>query len=805
MDFEKLGAFYLGKKFDVSAQEPTDDLVLYDAKDLTTHAMCVGMTGSGKTGLCLSLLEEAAIDGVPAIAIDPKGDLGNLLLSFPGLSAGEFEPWIDPADATRRGQTVGERAESVAALWKKGLASWGQDGSRIQRFRDAVDITIYTPGSTAGVPLSVLQSFSAPSDAVLDDREALAERVSGSVSGLLGLAGIDADPIQSPEHIFLSNVLHRAWSEGRDLPLAELIRSIQRPPFDRVGVMDLDSFFPAKDRMKLALQINGVLASPGFQTWMEGEPLDVGKLFRTESGKPRLSILSIAHLNENERMFFVTLLLNEIVSWVRSQAGTSSLRALLYMDEVFGFLPPVANPPSKRPMLTLLKQARAYGLGVMLATQNPIDLDYKAVSNCGTWFLGRLQTQRDVDRVIDGLRGAADQAGKALDPKKIRSLLGGMKSRVFLMNNAHEDEPIVFHTRWALSYLRGPLTRSQIKKLTKEKKADVPVAAMGTPKPRRVADMGAGAVGGVAAAVVGGVTAEENDAPRPVLPDHVDECFVGIPRGRFAYQPGALATVRVHYARATAKVDTWWEPTFLVPLAEDLGSMWDGATVYDENSLEITDEPEEGGAYLPIPRGLTGKQKIRSIQAALKKMIYRDHELTLGYCKPYKLYSSVGESRAEFTARVQHAHREARDLALEKLRDKQDGKIEKLKERLRKAEQKVEKEKSEASRHKMDAAISIGTSVLGALMGRRVMGRATSAARGVGRAAQQSGDIDRARDDVAAREEELEEMKEELEQDLEALKARYEELPPIEEIKVRPKKSDFEISRFSIAWVPVAR
>ncbi|MGH6948433.1 MAG: ATP-binding protein, partial [Kiloniellales bacterium] len=467
--FEKLGAFYLGRLYDGAAGKPSDAPLLYDSKDLTTHAVCVGMTGSGKTGLCLSLLEEATIDGLPAIAIDPKGDIGNLLLNFPALEPADFEPWIDPGEAARKGRSPAEQAESVAQLWRKGLADWGEDGRRVARLREAAEVRIYTPGSSAGLPVSVLSSFAAPADALRADAEAFNDRVSAAVSGLLSLIGVEADPLRSREHILLASILSHHWKEGRDLDVGRLIREVQKPPFDKVGVLDLESVYPAKERFELSTMLNGLLASPGFAAWMEGAPLDIGRMLWDEQGKPRIAIFSIAHLSDPERMFFVTLLLTEILGWVRAQSGTTSLRALLYMDEVFGYLPPVANPPSKLPLLTLLKQARAFGLGVVLATQNPVDLDYKGLSNTGTWLIGRLQTERDKLRVLDGLEGAAASAGATFDRAALDRVLSGLSSRVFLMNNVHEDAPVLFHTRWALSYLRGPLTREEIRLLTAER------------------------------------------------------------------------------------------------------------------------------------------------------------------------------------------------------------------------------------------------------------------------------------------------------------------------------------------------
>ncbi|NNE19948.1 MAG: ATP-binding protein, partial [Myxococcales bacterium] len=524
IDFEKLGKLYLGRELAPDRGEPTEVPVLYDSKDLTTHAVCVGMTGSGKTGLCLSLLEEAAIDGIPALCIDPKGDLGNLLLTFPELRPSDFEPWIDPAEAERKGRTVAAQAEAVSSLWREGLAKWGQDGARIARFRDAVDIAIYTPGSSAGRALRVLESFDPPAEDADEDEQR--DQIMGAVSGLLALLGIDPDPVNSKEHILLSNLLSHAWSKGESVQLGDLVRRISEPPFDRIGVMDLETFYAESERQKLAMRMNGLLASPGFSTWLDGEPLDIQRLLWTEDGKPRITILSIAHLSEPERMFFVSTLLNRVVSWVRRQSGTSSLRALLYMDEVFGFLPPVSEPPSKRPLLTLLKQARAYGFGIVLATQNPVDLDYKALSNCGTWFLGRLQTERDVARVVDGLEGASSSSGSSLDRGEIERMLAGLRSRVFLLHNAHEEKDVLFHTRWAMSYLRGPLTRTQIKLLSPAIDRAAPAGA-GSTKPKHRAAAAKGA--------------------RPVVAAGIDEAFLSDEPG--TYRPHLLASVSLHYVR----------------------------------------------------------------------------------------------------------------------------------------------------------------------------------------------------------------------------------------------------------------
>ncbi|HVD51125.1 MAG TPA: hypothetical protein VNB51_03715 [Candidatus Udaeobacter sp.] len=480
-DYEKLGQFYLGREYDLEKKSSADkNLLLYDSKDLVTHAIVVGMTGSGKTGLCIDLIEEAAIDGVPAIAIDPKGDLTNLLLTFPDLRPEDFRPWINEDDAARKGVSADEYATQQADLWRNGLTSWGEDGERIRRLKAAADFAIYTPGSNSGIPVSIVRSFAAPPPALREDAELFRERVATTATSLLALVGIAADPVKSREHILLSTLFTNAWTDGQDLDLEGLVNQVQKPPMGRIGALDVEKFYPAKERDDLALRINGLIAAPGFAGWLEGEALDIGAFLRSAAGKPRVSIFSVAHLSDAERMFFVAILLNEIYGWVRTQSGTTSLRAILYMDEIFGFFPPVAEPPSKRPMLNLLKQARAFGLGVVLATQNPVDLDYKGLANTGTWFLGRLQTDRDKQRVLDGLEGAAAAQSATFDRKSMEELLAGLTNRVFLMNDVHEDGPVVLESRWAMSYLRGPLTRDQIKVLMNDRRPQATPAATET-------------------------------------------------------------------------------------------------------------------------------------------------------------------------------------------------------------------------------------------------------------------------------------------------------------------------------------
>lgn len=790
-DYEKLGQFYLGKQFDLEARRPKDELLLYDAKDLTTHAVCVGMTGSGKTGLCLALLEEAAIDGIPAICIDPKGDLGNLLLAFPDLKPADFRPWIEPSDAARAGMTPDEYSAKMAKVWKEGLATWDQQPDRIARYRDAVDLSIYTPASNAGLPLTVMRSFSPPGQATLNDSEAMRERVTAAASGLLALLGLDSDSLQSREHILLATILNGCWQEGTEVPLGTLIRLIQKPGFDKVGFMDLESFFPSKDRFAFAMSLNNLIASPGFQGWMEGESLDIQRLLYTPEGKPRLTIISIAHLPDSERMFFVTILLNEMISWMRNQSGTSSLRAILYMDEVFGYFPPTANPPSKTPMLTLMKQGRAFGLGVVLATQNPVDIDYKGLSNAGTWFLGRLQTERDKARVLDGLEGASAAAGASFDRAKMEQILAGLGSRVFLMNNVHEDAPVVFQSRWALSFLRGPISRDQISQLMRAKKLSQPVSS---PTTTSLSDSGAGS--------------------HPVLPPGIDETFVerraSLGDGsKLIYQPGLLATARVRFVQASQGVDAARDLSVFLPVATTVNAtVWDSAEISTDTAPDQRATGEELGGYAPLPAELSRAKTFTDLQSTLKDHLYRTQKLQLWKCPELKELSRPGETEGDFRTRITHRFREGRDLQIEKLRAKFAPKLTSLQEQLRKAQQRVEKQKSQASSQTMTAAVNLGTTILGAILGRKLtsatnISKAATTIRSAGRVSSERQDVAQAEETVEAIQQRIDDLNAQFQADADALIAgANSESVVLDEVDVTPKKADVTVIEVALCWTP---
>ena len=811
-DYEKMGAFYLGRVFDQQKKKLSESLVLYDSKDLVTHAVCVGMTGSGKTGLCIGLLEEAAIDGVPSIIIDPKGDLANLLLTFPQLNGEDFEPWINEDDAQKNKQSNSEYAAQQAELWKNGLAEWGQSGERIQRLRDAADFAIYTPGSNAGIQVSILKSFAAPDQALLDDAELLRDRINTTATSLLGLLGIQADPLQSREHILISTILSSAWSQGKDLDLAALIQQIQNPPMTKIGVLDLESFYPSKDRFGLVMALNNLIASPGFGAWMEGEALDIGQMLHGSTGKPRVSIFSIAHLGDAERMFFVSLLLNQVLGWMRAQSGTTSLRAILYMDEIFGYFPPVANPPSKLPLLTLLKQARAFGLGVVLATQNPVDLDYKGLANTGTWFIGRLQTERDKQRVIEGLEGAVASQGAGFDKEAMERTLAGLGSRVFLMNNTHEDAPEVFQTRWTMSYLRGPLTRNQIKVLMQAKKA-APRAQAATAQ--AVASAATAAV--TASSTPGPAVSSSPASSRPAIAPDVQQFFIptrgsGPSGSALLYRPMILGAAKVTFVDTKIGVDESVEVCCLTAITDQAVPVsWDDSQDPGVGTADLETDAASDAQYEEAP-AVAGKAK--SYQRWNKDFVaflYGNQKLELMKSPSTREVSKPGEAERDFRVRLQQAAREQRDGQVEQLRQKYAPKMAALQERIRRAQQAVERESSQANQAKLQTAISFGTTLLGAFLGRKAvsvssLGRATTAVRGVGRSMKEQQDVGRAAESVEVLQGHLAELEAELQSETQALEAKLDaQSEQFETISVKPKKTNISVQLVALAWAPFWR
>lgn len=798
-DYEQLGKFYLGRTYDLGEKALEDELVLYDSKDLVTHGVVLGMTGSGKTGLCIALLEEAAMDNIPAIVIDPKGDISNLLLTFPGLSPESFRPWINEDDAAKKGVSPDEHAANTAGMWRKGLADWGQSPERIAQFRDKVDLAVYTPGSGAGLPVSILSSLDVPAFEILDDAEALAERIESTVSSLLSLVGNNADPIRDPEHILLSNIFAKAWRAGHGVTLESLVRHIQVPPFDKIGVLDLETVVPQKSRMDLAMKMNNLLASPGFATWLEGEPLDIRRMLHTSEGKPRIAIFSIAHLGDAERMFFVSLLLNATLGWMRSQTGTTSLRALLYMDEIYGYLPPSAMPPSKKPMMTMLKQARAFGLGVLLATQNPVDLDYKALSNIGTWWLGRLQTERDKARVLDGLEGAAASNNSGFDRRRMEQLLAGLGNRIFLMNNVNDDAPTLFHVRWVMSYLTGPLARTQIKALMDPKRAEFAAARSPTT---------AAAPSASAAAMS---PAPSISAMRPRPPRGVGEFFVpagpGAPPAEIRYQPAVIRVGEVRYEDASKGVSGVESVLLLNPIDPGNGTVdWNREIALPEglSFAQLGAEPLEGASFGELPNSLLDSKFWKDLEKSLVDWLYSNHRAAVLKSPLTGLVSKLGEAEGDFRARLVHAAHEVRDAKVEALRETYAKKVKALEDKVAKAMDVVAEQKAQANSAKLDTAMRFGSTLLGALLKRSVSATAgRTAMTGASRAWKESRDVARAEEKAREVEKELEALEAEAVAEVEKLKSAMDPMAePLERITLNPLKKNCSARAVGVAWMP---
>ena len=772
--YEQLGLFYLGRRFDLSSNTRQSEPILYESRDLVTHAVCIGMTGSGKTGLGITVIEEAALDQIPVLAIDPKGDLSNLLLTFPNLAADDFAPWVDERQDQSQQLTREAAAEQVAARWKKGLAEWDQDGARIARLKSAVDVRVYTPGSSAGTPLSVLKALRVGAD----EPEDAAARATTVAASLLSLAGVNDVGPHSREHALVAALLNQGGPDAQtDLP--RLVEQILRPPFDHIGVMDLESFYPARDRQELALRFNSVLATPGFDIWMKGEPADLSTMLFDQTGRPRIAIVSVAHLEEAQRMMAVALVLNAAVHWTRRQGGSSSLRALLYMDEVFGYLPPVANPPSKLPLLTMLKQARAAGVGVMLATQNPVDLDYKALSNTGTWFLGKLQTERDKSRVLDGLEGVSSSWTR----EQLDGTLAALRSRVFLMHNVHEQEPLTFETRWALSYLRGPLTREELRR------------AIGVPD----GDHQAPAASPAAA------------SEKPVLPAGITEYFLPSPVAPAAYEPVLYGSALVHYTDVKRGIDIAAPVQAITPVTDGaLPVNWDAATLIDVPPASLGRVTANAAArFASLPASARSTKSYTEWAGDFEQWIVRANPLRLYSAPAYKLSSRPGESEADFSARVQQAAREKRDAAVEKLRAKYASRVARATDKIRRAQDSVAREQQQVSQQKTQTAVSLGATLLGALMGRKAvsmstLGRATTTARGVGRSMKEATDVAQAQERQRSAEEELQAIEAELQREVQAL---HDTAPhvAIETTEVKPKRAGVDVRLVALAWKPLSQ
>lgn len=802
--------FYLGRVFDLKAGKTTPEPLIYDPDDLTTHAFVVGMTGSGKTGLCIDLMEEAALKKIPALMIDPKGDLTNLLLHFPKLKPEDFQPWVNADEARREGKSLELMARETAELWQKGLTEWDISPERLQALEDAVEFIVYTPGSDAGVPVNILASLDAPDIPWDDHRELIRERISSTVTALLGLVGIqDVDPVQSREHILLANLFEHAWSRGKDLSLSELILQTQNPPFEKLGVFDVNTFFPEKERFGLAMRLNNILAAPAFQVWLEGQPLDVGSLLYAPDGKARHSIFYIAHLNDAERMFFVTLLFSAVEAWMRIQPGTDSLRTLVYFDEIYGYLPPVQNPSSKPPMLRMLKMARAFGLGLVLVTQNPVDLDYKGLSNAGTWFVGKLQTERDKQRLLDGLEGASP----GINRNAYDRMLSGLGKRVFLLHNVHEKQPQLFQTRWAMNYLAGPLTRAQIPALKelagkRSVRQETPIpswAAGGDVLEKRIAASGLlpgsetrpAVPAGVAEyflpvnlSLAGAFKAEGRDYPADV-------------QGRgLIYRAVLVAQASVRFFERRYNLDHEEPRTALVRGADRRGIIrWEEHLCrrIDPKSLPEKPEPQARFASLELP--LSDAKMIMEMQRDFSEWVYRSLTVKVRLNEALKVSAGPETPQAEFRKLCAEAARQGRDAELEKVSAGYDKKIEAIASRLRREEMELEQDEVELSQRKLEEMGTHAENVFSLFSRRRRTLTTSLTKRRLTEKAK--ADVEESKKAIAEYKKQIEALEEEKQAALLGVNERWEQLASqYSEITVTPAKKDILIELFGVAWFP---
>ncbi|MDN5051721.1 ATP-binding protein [Aliarcobacter butzleri] len=779
-DYEKLKLFYIGK-------EKIDDNfvpLVYKNKDLLTHAAIIGMTGSGKTGLGISLLEEAAIDNIPSIIIDPKGDMTNLLLTFPSLQGSDFEPWIEEQDASNNGLSVKEFAQNTANLWKNGLERDFQNASRIEKLKNCADFTIYTPGSDAGVQISILSSFKAPNKEVVEDNDLLVSLINSTVSSILSLIEEKSDTT-SKESILISSIFMNYFKENKDLTLEELITLIVTPPFSKIGIFDLETFFAQSERLKLALKLNNIIANPSFKTWIEGETLDISNLLYDETGKAKVSIFSIAHLNDSQRMFFVTLLLNQMVAWMRRQEGTTSLKALLYMDEIFGYFPPNSNPPSKQPMLTLLKQARSFGIGIILSTQNPVDIDYKGLANIGTWFIGRLQTKQDKEKVIDGLSSANEGN---LNKDEVMNLISNLEKRNFILKNINEDGIKIFETRWALSYLKGPISKDGIKKLMSEKKKqNIPTQKVENENQTTQINI-------------------EKGIPKPIITSNLTEKYLYSSQNSAYYlQPYLICSCDVHYIDAPKNIDFEEKISYKIYLDENMKNIdFEEKEELGNNSFEEKEKPNS--FYYELPSFVQKEKDLKIIEKDFTDYIYRNSKLTLYKNEFLKITSKQTESLNDFKIRLQDRLNEKIDLEVEKLKVKFVKENDSIEIKLSKLYEKLQKEELQATSTTTDTIISIGTSLLGAFFGNSVInktniGKVATSAKGASKILKERNDVKQVENEILELQQQKEALKTLLENEIEKINlANQSSNFPIEEIFIKPKRSDIYNTKLALLW-----
>ena len=811
--------FYLGRAYDPFQQRVTEKEVTYDPADLTTHAVVTGMTGSGKTGLCVILLEEAALQGTPAIIIDPKGDLTNLLLHFPELAPQDFQPWIDSDIARRAGKNIEQVAADASVSWREGLKEWGIPQERILALKNAVQFAVFTPGSDAGIPVSVLSSLAAPQISWNENREVLREKITSTVTALLGLVGYtDIDPLRSREHILLSNIFEDQWSQGKNIEMAELVIQVQNPPFERLGALPVETLFPARDRMELSLVLNNILAAPTFETWREGQPLNIDSMLHAEDGRPRHNIFYLAHLSDTERMFFVTLLLSAVETWMRTQSGATSLRALLYMDEMFGYMPPQRNPPSKQPLLRMLKNARAFGLGLLLATQNPVDMDYKALSNAGTWFIGKLQTEQDKNRLLDGLESAAGGIPRA-DFDKLISSLG---KRVFVLHNIHAAQPELLQTRWTMNFLAGPITRNRIGDLNRLANAEAATHAQPAMVPVMAAIPASRPVARSVQAQPATVHVQSSSTKPPIpawireyfLPQNysLPEAFSAVQRHMPAevmidgvvYYPALLASAEVRILDRKHGVDSEITRSALVKSPERRGSVrWEDYPLKTEVLDRVETSPVPAARFTSIDAPLNDVKLMNALQKDFTDWVFRNASVKARANQVLKVFAGPDVSPAEFMKACAESARDGRDAEIAKKTAQFDRRLKSLEDKLAREERELAKDEDELSHRKVEEAGTHLENITGLFGGRRKASRLSSSLTKRRMTQQARADVEESVDAIKEFNRQLAELQKLREEVIAEINDRWGRLVnEITEVTIAPKKTDVFVKVFGVAWMP---
>ncbi len=856
--------FYLGRAVDPDTKALTDEIVYYDSRDLVTHAVVLGMTGSGKTGLCISMLEEAIIDRVPIIAIDPKGDITNLLLTFPNLRPQDFEKWVNVDDARIAGVSVSEFAVREAERWKQGLSASGIVAERLMLLKRIAQYRIYTPGSDAGLPINILSSFAAPREGWAGNEEFLREQIKATVNALFALIGRTNSDITSKDHVLVSNIFEYAWQQGRDLTLEGLIMQVQHPPFERLGVLPIDDYIKERDRYKLAMELNGLVASPSFKAWTSGQPLDIQKMLYQPSGRPRVSIFYTAHLNDSERLFFMTLLLEHIIGWMRKQSGTTSLRAILYIDELFGYFPPHPfNPPSKEPLMRLLKQARAFGLGLLLVTQNPVDLDYKGLSNAGTWLIGRLNSENDKQRVISGLEALAT-ANNNLDLSDVSRLISDLPPRVFLLRNLHNRKPVLFNTRWAMSYLRGPLNRVQIQQLMADERAQLsvelaaarpsrpsslPDTAPMPPMPPTTQPIHRPAPPPPMSATL--TFTPQQAPPPPVSPTHVpsaspanpvptaegytqtppplpatiaqyylpttvtaQQAFTAwaqqqqtnvAPNGRIGlvYRAVLLAQADVRYQDTKSKLFTARTYAFHVTDIDRAGFVqWDKYIAPVVEPSALSPQPFASALFEQVPNALVDTSRLAALRSEVTDYLYSTATITIPFNPTLGIYGNPDADPSQFYAQVAQVARERRDAELDKVTEKFRAQMERLEDRYTREMQELRMDQKALRELRREELYTKGEALTSILRGytNYTLTRMSRAKR---YRDQQVEDVAESQMAIRDLEQKMGRLEQEFEETLKAINDKWARVAAeMQEHVIRPYKKDVNLRAFGIGWIP---